>query len=316
MSPSTAAAQGSKCHTRAAIPSSIVIHRKISRAENDTPDAATNKATIRWRTMDGLSWTIFGISFAAAAIAVWEVWSRNEKRDAVWKAAWVSTVFNLIVAALAFISGFRTAQANAESALAIAAATAAGEGAKKDAALAQVGLSKAILEIEERRQENLKLEMKLEQERQARLVLQQAIAPRGIEQDKSAQFLRAFAGTRVTLVSLSDPEPRMTAEQIKVLLEAAGWVVVEGQPRERVEFDGIVVYGVIDTGDAETAGQLGAIGKALASQLVRNSKVAAMYKRESAKPPQAESELQIVVGDIPEQKALIRKLQDNMRQRR
>jgi hypothetical protein len=86
---------------------------------------------------------------------------------------------------------------------------------------------------------------RLEAEKRTRLEMEDAIGPRLLEQQRSSEALKAFAGTKVTLECISDFDARRTAGQLAVVFQMAGWKL-DGpwlaEPEDESKFfDGIIV---------------------------------------------------------------------------
>lgn len=75
-------------------------------------------------------------------------------------------------------------------------------------------------------QENIKLATRLEEERNSRLEMENAIAPRIMEQSKSSQNLKPFAVMQAIIETVNDFEARRTAGQIAMTLQMANWKIV------------------------------------------------------------------------------------------
>jgi soluble cytochrome b562 len=139
--------------------------------------------------------------------------------------------------------------------------------ARADEANAQA--QNAILAHEELRKQNLATESRLEEERRARLEMEEAIAPRLMEQSKSSQNLKPFAGMRALIECVNDFEARRTAGQIALTLQMAGWTLNPYPFRVGVDesgfFDGVDV--VSNTGPRAEGDRSGEAAEVLVEQL-------------------------------------------------
>jgi hypothetical protein len=106
------------------------------------------------------------------------------------------------------------------------------------------------------------LEKEATEARAKNLAFEAALSPRWLEQDLSAKALNKYAGTRYSVISPDDFEPKRTANQIKFMLKRAGWIrETEPLPEVHVFQDGITVqlnqfsgpYGRLDEGTFEAA---------------------------------------------------------------
>jgi hypothetical protein len=79
--------------------------------------------------------------------------------------------------------------------------------------------------------QNIELSKNLEQEKISRLEMEQAIAPRIMEQGESSRKLKAFSGIQVIIECVNDFEARRTAGQIACTLEMANWKLIKPYPK-------------------------------------------------------------------------------------
>jgi hypothetical protein len=112
----------------------------------------------------------------------------------------------------------------------IASLTAQGEEAKATLGVAQADIVKATAKIAEanERTENL---------RKQNLLLEKAVAPRLLEQVRTAKALKPFADTRYLIKAAHDTEARRTAGQIEFMLVQAGWKKFDGPDVANLPFD-------------------------------------------------------------------------------
>lgn len=86
--------------------------------------------------------------------------------------------------------------------------------------------------------------LKQEELRQLNLGLQEAVSPRWLEQVRTAESLKPFAGIAFKVASPTDFEPRRAAGQIRFMLARAGWINAPFDPPGRYPFsDGITIHG-------------------------------------------------------------------------
>ncbi|WP_186148411.1 hypothetical protein [Burkholderia gladioli] len=79
-----------------------------------------------------------------------------------------------------------------------------------------------------------------EELRARNLALEQAIAPRIVEQNNSVSNLKQYTGTVVYLQAVPDFEARRLLGQLKLIFSMAGWVVHEVPPSEDLR-DGVAI---------------------------------------------------------------------------
>jgi hypothetical protein len=136
------------------------------------------------------------------------------------------------------------------------------EKAKRDAANAEVNITRlkveadkqiALLnteamkskeEIAKAQIEVAKANEKAETERLERIQLESELAPRTLEQRQSAKELFKFQGINVIIESLAESDPWRTAGQIAWTLENAKWIVLPGMKRfldATHFFDGVAI---------------------------------------------------------------------------
>lgn len=139
--------------------------------------------------------------------------------------------------------------------------------ANKAAANAAEGAARALAEQEKLRQENLKLSIRFEEERTARLKIEERLAPRRLTQEQQNSVttkLRDFPGEKLNIqLPGDDPEITHLANQLLACFEGAGWHVATlvGTDMSR-SVSGILIE--IDT-DASSSSRKAAV--ALASAL-------------------------------------------------
>lgn len=99
--------------------------------------------------------------------------------------------------------------------------------AQANAEQARAQAANALTEQEKLRQENLQLSIKLEEERTARLKIEERLAPRNLtpkQQRIVADKLRPFAGQKLNLIASTDTlEVVNIAKEILSILKEAGW---------------------------------------------------------------------------------------------
>ena len=81
---------------------------------------------------------------------------------------------------------------------------------------------------EELKGENLRLGIRLEEEKSARLEIQRQLAPRYLspkEQKVIAEAIRPYAGHEIKVAGIGDPESVLYADQFAMLLESSKWQV-------------------------------------------------------------------------------------------
>ena len=81
---------------------------------------------------------------------------------------------------------------------------------------------------EELKGENLKLGIRLEEEKSARLEIQRQLAPRYLspkERKVIAEAIRPYAGHEIKVAGIGDPESVLYADQFAMLLETSKWQV-------------------------------------------------------------------------------------------
>lgn len=99
-------------------------------------------------------------------------------------------------------------------------------------------------EIVRLQSESAKLTKEAEELRARNLALQQALAPRILEQGQTAAALRRFSDMQWSVDVIGDREAERTAGQIRWMLRAAGWKKFEGELRPITFRDGVFVYSV------------------------------------------------------------------------
>ena len=172
---------------------------------NSTVAASTNHSGMTWPSVETLS------SWANIAVV------------ALGVAAAIAGVFAL------YFSSKANASKDAEllrfqndSKIALASAEARAAEANRMAADAGEGTEKI-------RQENLKLSLRVEEERKARLEIERALGPRQLlpsERTALLSLLRGIPAPReVTITNLNLPEPEQFADALAAIFREAGWNV-------------------------------------------------------------------------------------------
>jgi hypothetical protein len=102
--------------------------------------------------------------------------------------------------------------------------------------------AKANKKTAELQNESLGMKVQLEKERTKRLELEQAVAPRIMEQQHSSTALKQLKNVSAIISSINDIESKRTAGQINATLQMAGWrtKIVPYDPKEIYQ-DGVVV---------------------------------------------------------------------------
>jgi len=110
--------------------------------------------------------------------------------------------------------------------------------AKADAAKANEGLAKATLEIENRKNENLRLLQDVETEKYGGAQLLAALSPRNLQWShfagKFSEPLSEFKAQKVLIEYLPEAEPRSAAESLAQELRQADWEVEGPTPNENL----------------------------------------------------------------------------------
>ncbi|MDD5006705.1 MAG: hypothetical protein PHS93_09795 [Candidatus Omnitrophica bacterium] len=113
---------------------------------------------------------------------------------------------------------------------------------EKETATAKAVAAKANERTAELENEAAKTALQLEKEKMQRLELEQAVAPRIMEQYQSSNALKKFSNVTAIISSIPDIEARRTAAQINATLNMAGWKtkLIPFDPQQIFQ-DGVIV---------------------------------------------------------------------------
>jgi hypothetical protein len=169
-------------------------------------------------------WIATAVGFVTFVVSFCLAIKQRREKDADWK-------WNALLALVGFVGTVVASQQGIAAAKATAALNTTIANLNRETTQAKKGL-------EDRKQENLKLALRLESERRARVDLMRSLAWRKVDIDPSK--LWDLKEIRVELVSAPDTESRWTAWEIGTMLDFAGWKIVSSTEAENLE-RGVIV---------------------------------------------------------------------------
>jgi hypothetical protein len=103
-----------------------------------------------------------------------------------------------------------------------------GEQARKEIEATKASAAQANERTEDLKKENLQLGIELEQEKQARLMIEQRLAARSLsqkERDIISELLKPYPGRKIKITRLGDQEAGPYADQFIEMFKSLGWDV-------------------------------------------------------------------------------------------